>query len=205
MDSQFDQRNESGDSLHIDKIGGIDLFLLDQVLKGNIHREMNILEVGCGYGKNLPFFLESKYHISGIDKDPKAIHSIQSHLKTQYPKVELSRFQVQDILTYTDESSSYDAILCLAVLHTLEPNEYETALVNIWKMLSKGGILIIRTYVKGVGEEFSLKGDSDGYTLVPHTELLEMLEKLGGKQYEPANVLLSKKNKPILSAYLFKV
>ena len=75
MDSQFGQRNESGDSLHIDKIGGIDLFLLDQVLKGNIHREMNILEVGCGYGKNLPFFLESKYHISGIDKDPKAIHS----------------------------------------------------------------------------------------------------------------------------------
>ncbi len=45
---------------------------------------------------------------------------------------------------------------------------------------------------------------SDGHTLAPYQELLGMLEKLGGKQYEPLNVLLSKKNKPILSAYLIK-
>ena len=204
MDSQFGQRNESGPNLPTDKIGGIDLFLLDQILKSNIHKDMDILEVGCGYGKNLSFFLENEYNISGIDIDQEAIESIHHHLTAHFPTIAKSRFQVQDILSYTHPPGAYNAILCLAVLHTLTPQHYEIALANMWQLLSKGGILIIRTYVKGVGEGFSLQGGSEEHQLVPYKELVSMLENLGGKEYEPATILLSKKNKPILSAYLVK-
>ena len=39
-------------------LGNIDLYLLDQLLKGRITRDMKILDAGCGEGRNLHLFYQ---------------------------------------------------------------------------------------------------------------------------------------------------
>ena len=47
--------------------GNVDLLVLDQILKGRYPEESNILDVGCGEGRNLPFFLQGAFIVNGID------------------------------------------------------------------------------------------------------------------------------------------
>ena len=54
-------------------IGDIDLELLDQLLKGRFNDCHQLLEIGCGQGRNIIPFLNLKKAIYGIDLDEKNI------------------------------------------------------------------------------------------------------------------------------------
>ncbi|MEM6766711.1 MAG: class I SAM-dependent methyltransferase [Bacteroidota bacterium] len=193
MDSQFSH-----------SIGSMDLMILDQILKGNLHEEMKVMEVGCGYGKNLAYFLANGVKVSGIDKNEEAISYIRSLLQQDYPHYDPASFQCKDILSPLEQKSTYDAVLAIALLHQIPASEHATALHHMWQMLKEEGVLIMRTYVRGIGKEFSLS-DKTLDTHDPEWEaLLAQLEGLGGSFYEPANVMLSKANRPVLTAYLMK-
>ena len=40
-----------------EQFGSIDIYLFDQLLKGNISPDMKILDAGCGFGRNIVYFL----------------------------------------------------------------------------------------------------------------------------------------------------
>ena len=54
-------------------LGNIDIYLLDQILKGRFTKEMKILDAGCGEGRNTVYFLHEGYQIFGADSNPIAI------------------------------------------------------------------------------------------------------------------------------------
>jgi ubiquinone/menaquinone biosynthesis C-methylase UbiE len=43
------------------QFGNIDIYLFDQILRGNIHPGMRVLDAGCGSGRNLVYFLREGY------------------------------------------------------------------------------------------------------------------------------------------------
>ena len=47
-----------------DQFGQIDIYVFDQLLRGNIERGMRVLDAGCGYGRNLVYMLREGYEIS---------------------------------------------------------------------------------------------------------------------------------------------
>lgn len=59
------------------EFGNIDIYLFDQLLKGRFEHCQRILEVGCGTGRNLTYFLKRDFEVHGVDKNPEAIRGVQ--------------------------------------------------------------------------------------------------------------------------------
>ena len=47
-------------------LGNVDIYLLDQILKGRFTKEMKILDAGCGEGRNTAYFVNQGYQIFGM-------------------------------------------------------------------------------------------------------------------------------------------
>jgi len=64
-------------------IGSTDIYLVDQIMKGRYKTNDSILDAGCGYGRNLHWFLRNNIIIYGVDQDANAIYDLQH----RYPVV----------------------------------------------------------------------------------------------------------------------
>ena len=58
--------------------GRIDIYLFDQILRGNITAGMRIFEAGCGGGRNLVYLMQAGYEMVGLDQDPRAVEAVRS-------------------------------------------------------------------------------------------------------------------------------
>ncbi|MEL6533926.1 MAG: class I SAM-dependent methyltransferase [Bacteroidota bacterium] len=127
-------------------LGNVDLYLLDQILKGRFHPEMKILDAGCGEGRNLSFFLRNQYPVFGIDRNEDAIRMVRFVARltqSQYPE---DRFQVSSLQKIPHPDAYFQLVLCNAVLHFAET---EADFWQMWQELERvvapGGYLFVRT------------------------------------------------------------
>ena len=121
--------------------GNIDLYLLDQVLKGRFEGKKTLLDAGCGEGRNLRYFADQNFELYGNDIEPMAIKMVQM----SYPKVTKDNFTVKATEDLTYPSNFFDIILCGAVLHFAKSqNHFDQMLDQLAKLVKKGGVLFIR-------------------------------------------------------------
>ena len=66
----------------IDVFSGMDIYLLDQLMKSSIDKRMKILDAGCGEGRNLVYFLRNDFNVDGIDPKEDCIQ----RLKERFPE-----------------------------------------------------------------------------------------------------------------------
>lgn len=137
-------------------LGNIDIYLLDQILKGRFSPDMKILDAGCGEGRNAVYFINSGFQVFGVDENELAIQYIRYLSKSLKPDYDAHRFQVGKLEEIPFHTSSFDAVICSAVLH-FAANE-----TNFWQMMDEmlrvlkpGGILWFRmtTAFGGMKEE----------------------------------------------------
>ncbi|MDI1321569.1 MAG: class I SAM-dependent methyltransferase [Algoriphagus sp.] len=137
-------------------LGNIDIYLLDQILKGRFTSDMKILDAGCGEGRNAVYFINSGFQIFGIDENELAIQYIRYLSKSLKPDYDAHRFQVGKLEEIPFHTSAFDAVICSAVLH------FATDETNFWQMMNEmmrvlkpGGILWFRmtTAFGGMKEE----------------------------------------------------
>jgi ubiquinone/menaquinone biosynthesis C-methylase UbiE len=125
-------------------IGNIDLFLLDQILKGRFDAQMKILDCGCGEGRNLFYFLREGYDMFGVDKDAKALRMLHLWAKSFNIEAIGQRFVQASLEKMPFEDEKFDAILCLSVLHFAESEDhFFTMLHEMTRLLRKDGVLLI--------------------------------------------------------------
>lgn len=98
-------------------LGNIDLYLLDQLLKGRFTKEMMILDAGCGEGRNTHYFIQKGYRIVGVDGNSSAISMARISGRTLDPNFDPLRFQVAELEDIPFHSEAFDAVLSSAVLH----------------------------------------------------------------------------------------
>ena len=58
-------------------IGGIDIYLLDQILKERYQKDAHIFDAGCGVGRNLKWFYNEGYTVFGADNNAQRIATVQ--------------------------------------------------------------------------------------------------------------------------------
>lgn len=161
----------------IEALLGMDLYLMDQIFRGKITREQRILDAGCGEGRNMRFFLENDFDITGFDPKERAI----AELKEQFPK-QSANFSVDSIETFKDPIG-FDYIICNAVLHFARDhhhfNEMFSGLVSV---LCPNGTLFIRM-TSDIGIDLMLSETgvhslSDGSTryCVTRSQINELIE-----------------------------
>jgi len=148
-------------------LGKVDIYLLDQVMKNRFDLSDNILDVGCGGGRNLSFLHRLGFNISGCDKDELIIQS----LREDYPHIDLKIAFGED-LPYT--SKSFDHLICNAVLHFANSHLHFTQMIDeLYRVVrNKGSVFIRMTSVFGIeqlvkkeGEQYLLPDGSHRFLL----------------------------------------
>ena len=93
-------------------IGTTDIYLVDQIMKGRYKENEVVLDAGCGYGRNVHWFMRTEMMIYGVDRDGDAI----AELKHRY-RVRGGRFLVSEVEKMPFEGEQFDHIISSAVLH----------------------------------------------------------------------------------------
>jgi tellurite methyltransferase len=146
------------------ELGNIDLYLLDQVLKGNIAGNAKILDAGCGEGRNLVYFMNNNYDIYGLDQQEDAIRMLQFVAKTKAIDHVDARFKVGDVKSLPYESETFDWVISSAVMHFADTlHDFESMLGEIFKVLKPGGKVFIRMASSISIEHLVEKADENRY------------------------------------------
>ena len=117
----------------IQQLGHIDIYLLDQIMKNRILPSMQILDAGCGSGRNAQFFIQNNFNIRGIDKNEAAIEGIRENALHWNPQYDLSKFSVADLQKIPFPNTHFDFIICSAVLHFAENRSHFLKMMELLK------------------------------------------------------------------------
>jgi len=126
-------------------LGNIDLYLLDQLLKGRFTKEMIILDAGCGEGRNTHYFIQKGYRIVGVDVNSSAISMARISGRTLDPNFDPQRFQVANLEDIPFHTAAFDVVLSSAVLHFVKSKDHFLILLKEhMRVLKYGGVFWLR-------------------------------------------------------------
>lgn len=174
--------------------GNIDIYLFDQLLKGRFDRSQKVLDVGCGGGRNLVYFLRNGYDVYGIDQNPDAVEQVKALSQSLAPTNPITNFAVTKVEALPYADAAFDLAICSAVLHfAKDSNHFDEMLRSVWRVLKPGGYLFVRL-ASDIGIEhlvtplansrFALPDGSERF-LVNEQILMEYTLDLGGELFEP--------------------
>lgn len=123
------------------EFGQIDIYLFDQILRRRIMPGMTILDAGCGFGRNLVYFLNEGYKVLAADADPGAIAAVRQ-LAHGLPA---ANFRVETIERMSFPDACADVVLSSAVLHfARDDDQFHAMLQGAWRTLRPGGLFFCR-------------------------------------------------------------
>src|SRR5271154_5612469 len=123
------------------QFGQIDIYLFDQLLRGNIRPGMRVLDAGCGSGRNLIYLLREGYEVFASDQNPAAIELTRAIA----PTLPANNLRVEPIEAISHPDASFDLVICSAVLHfSRDDAHFNAMLQNLWRVLKPGGLLFCR-------------------------------------------------------------
>jgi ubiquinone/menaquinone biosynthesis C-methylase UbiE len=144
-------------------LGNIDIYLLDQILKGRFDHSMKILDAGCGEGRNAIYFLHENFQIFGVDSNPIAIQMARIYAQTIQPNYDIYRFQTALVEDMPFHSGAFDAVISSAVLHfSRSTAHFEQQFEEMMRVLKPGGICFLRMTTGFGGQEEISKNLGEG-------------------------------------------
>jgi SAM-dependent methyltransferase len=147
--------------------GNIDIYLFDQLLKGRYDNCKKILDVGCGNGRNLVYFLRNGYKVFGVDPQPHAVETARELSAALAPDNPLENFMIcaAENLPYPD--AAFDLVICSAVLHFAKDiQHFDTMLQSMFRVLKPGGYFFARL-ASDIGIEHLVKPLGNDRYLLP--------------------------------------
>ncbi len=175
-----------------EQFGQIDIYVFDQILRGNIAPGMRVLDAGCGYGRNLVYLLREGCEIFALDANADGVEHVRQLAAELQPGLPSENFQVGMIERMPFPDAFADVVLCNSVLHFARDEEhFEAMLLELWRVLRPGGMLFCRLgsrigmeFEPVEGNRFRLEDGSVWY-LVDEEMLLDLTEVLGGLLMDP--------------------
>ncbi|MBZ0137731.1 MAG: class I SAM-dependent methyltransferase [Planctomycetes bacterium] len=172
------------------ELGGMDIYLLDQILKGRFAAGLRLLDVGCGGGRNMIWFARNGFDVYGCDASEKSVNKVR----------ELGIVPADHILHQSGAKLPWDdghfqGVVCNALLHVLESRaEFDAVLNETWRVLAPGGVWFARLATT-LSMEQHAEPLGDGRYRMPGTqwdilptgldEMLAYTGRLGGSLLEP--------------------
>ncbi len=127
-------------------LGPIDIYLLDQVMKGNLQPPMRLLDAGCGHGRNLHYFLQAGYEVYACDHNPAYVQHVKA-VFSQHNQPDLAddRVRLEAVESLSFDDHYFDWVFSSAVLHfAKDMAHFEAMMEAMWRVLKLNGILFIR-------------------------------------------------------------
>jgi SAM-dependent methyltransferase len=168
-----------------EQFGQIDIYVFDQILRGNIAPGMSVLDAGCGHGRNLVHLLRTGCEVMALDEDAEAIEHVRNLSASLQTGLPAENFQVGLIERMPFPDGCADVVLCNAVLHfARDDRHFRSMVAELWRVLKPGGMLFCRLGSR-IGMDFErLRGniflipDGSEWFLVDQEMLLGLTEKM---------------------------
>ncbi len=141
-------------------LGDMDIELLDQVLKGSFEDCEKILEIGCGQGRNLIYFMKEGFNVFGVDRDRSSI-DLCNYISNELNVSESTNFSKQDASKLSFDDSSFDAVINSRMLHFANSHEeFSTIWSEQYRVLKNRGLLFF-TMDTNIGQNLELEKIED--------------------------------------------
>ena len=178
-----------------DEFGRIDIYVFDQLLRGNVPAGAAVLDAGCGSGRNLVHLMRTGRTVYAIDENPRAIADVRRLASELAPHLPEAHFVAEALEACSLEPESVDVVICSAVLHFARDEEHFWAMLEgVWRPLRSDGLFFARLASSigmesrvrpaGDGERFVLPDGSERF-LVDEALLERATERLGGALVDP--------------------
>jgi SAM-dependent methyltransferase len=176
----------------LEQFGQIDIYVFDQILRGNITSEMRVLDAGCGYGRNLVHLLREGCEVFAVDASAEGVQHVKALAAELAPALPESNFQVGLIEDMKLPDNFADVVLCNSVLHFARNDDHFLAMVSeLWRVLRPGGMMFCRLGSR-IGMDFErLQGnifrinDGSAWFLVDEIMLMKMTEHMNAVMVDP--------------------
>jgi tellurite methyltransferase len=178
----------------LQQFGEIDIYLFDQLLRGRIAPGMQVIDAGCGGGRNLWYLLSHGYDVAGCDRDHAAVEAVRAMASRLAPQLPGGNFRVEPIEAMSFPDACADVVLASAVLHFASDDEQFDAMIReLWRVLKPGGMLFARLassigiesrVLRVRGRQHRLPDGSERY-LVDERLLVDLTARLGGELLDP--------------------
>jgi SAM-dependent methyltransferase len=175
-----------------EQFGQIDIYVFDQILRGNIAAGMRVLDAGCGFGRNLVHLLREGAEVFAIDANAEGVEHVRKLAAMLAPQLPAENFVVGAVEKMPFENDFADVVICNSVLHFARDEEHFLAMVEeLWRVVKPGGMLFCRLGSR-IGMEFERIrghvyriGDGSEWFLVDEAALLDMTRQMGGVLMDP--------------------
>lgn len=196
------------------QFGDIDIYLFDQMLKGRIQKGMQLLDAGCGAGRNIAYLMRAGVQVYGADISAEAIKITRELASELAPTLPDRNFVVADLDALPFVNVKFDVVLCSAVLHFARSEEHFKKIVReLWRVLKPGGMLFARfsTTIGLEGKLQQLEGRfyrmSHGpvWFLADEEMIMELERELGMVRLEPLKTVLVEQERTMTTWVVRKV
>jgi len=175
-----------------EQFGQIDIYIFDQILRGNIEPGMCVLDAGCGYGRNLVHLLREGCKVFAIDQDAAGVEHVRQLSASLQTGLLAENFQVGSLDNMPFPDGFADVVLCNAVLHfARDDRHFRAMLAELWRVLKPGGMLFCRLGSR-IGMNFKrlhgnifLIPDGSQWFLVDQEMLLSLTEEMNAVLVDP--------------------
>jgi SAM-dependent methyltransferase len=176
------------------EFGQIDIYVFDQLLRGQISSSMRVLDAGCGAGRNSEYLMKCGTEVFGVDSDPNQIARIRDVAAKAAPGLSPEHFRVARLDDLPFPDAHFDAVICSAVLHfSNDTAEFENAVSEMWRVLRPNGVFFARLAstigvegrVKHLRDRWYHLPDGSDRFLVDESYLLGITTRLGAEQLDP--------------------
>jgi SAM-dependent methyltransferase len=175
-----------------EQFGQIDIYVFDQILRGNIGTGLRVLDAGCGYGRNLVHLLREGCEIFALDADPDGVEHVRQLSDSLGAGLPAGNFQVGLIERMPFPDAFAEVVICSSVLHfARDERHFRAMLRELWRVLRPGGMLFCRLGSQ-IGMDFErvregiyVVGDGSEWFLVDEEMLLGLTEEMNAVLVDP--------------------
>ena len=120
-----------------------DIYLLDLLFKELVPARAEVLDAGCGDGRNLPVLAGAGMEVFAMDADPEKVNRARDRMRNCFPGFDVQRIRPGYI--ESGISRTYDLVVCCAVLHfSKDACQFELMFRALASGCRPGGILFLR-------------------------------------------------------------
>ena len=175
-----------------EEFGQIDIYVFDQILRGNITSQMRVFDAGCGYGRNLVHLLREGCEIFALDASREGVEHVRKLSAALGTGLPADNFQVGIIEQIPFPDAFADVVICNAVLHfARDEDHFHQMLSEMWRVLRPGGMLFCRLGSR-IGMDFKwiegkryVTGDGSEWFLVDEKMLLDLTAQMNATLVDP--------------------
>jgi len=175
-----------------EQFGQIDIYVFDQILRGNIAPGMRVLDAGCGYGRNLVYLLRQGTEIFAVDQNAAAVEHVRRLSESLNTGLPNENFQVSLVEKMSFPHEFADVVICSSVLHFARSEEqFQSMISELWRVLRPSGLLFCRLGSR-IGMDFVLLDnglfampDGQSWFLVDEKKLLALTASMKAVLVDP--------------------